>query len=266
MIKYATFRKARIRYSDEGKGRAIVLLHGFPENLQIWEEFSAKLSKSFRVICIDLPGLGESENIGYVHTMELMAQCVHGILHQLKLRRYVIVGHSMGGYVGMAFAELFPENLRGLCLFHSSAFADSDEKKIERDRAGETAKKHRKQFLKTFGANLFADPKDPNVKKLQQITANTSARGIVAALQGMKLRPSREIVLKFAQYPVLFILGKKDKIIDWQKMMPQTEIPPYKEVLFLENAAHMGFYEAPKETLNAIRRFTYKCFRKKAGW
>lgn len=266
MIKFATFRKARIRYSDEGKGRAVVLLHGFPENMQVWQEFSAALSKSFRVICIDLPGMGESENIGYVHSMELMAQCVHSVMQQLKLRRYVIVGHSMGGYVGMAFAELFPENLRGLCLFHSSAFADSDEKKADRDRTSATVKKHPSQFLKAFASNLFADAKDPNVKKLQQITAGTHPRGIIAALQGMKMRPSREIVLKFAQYPVLFIIGKKDKIIDWQKMMPQTEIPPYKEVLLLENAAHMGFYEAPKETLKALRRFTYKCFRKKAKW
>jgi pimeloyl-ACP methyl ester carboxylesterase len=201
MIKYTTFKKARIRYSDQGKGRAIVLLHGFPENLQIWEEFSAALSKSFRVIAIDLPGLGESENIGYVHTMELMAQCVHAVMQHLKLRRYVIVGHSMGGYVGLAFAELFSENLKGLCLFHSSAFADSDEKKLDRDRASETAKKHTAQFLKAFAANLFADPEDPNIKKLQQITAGTSARGIVASLQGMKMRQSREVILKFAEYP-----------------------------------------------------------------
>lgn len=264
MIKYTTFRKARIRYSDEGKGRAVVLLHGFPENLEIWKEFSAKLSKSFRVIAIDLPGLGESENIGYVHTMDLMAKCVHAIMQQLDLRRYVIVGHSMGGYVGLAFAELFPENLRGLCLFHSSAVADSDEKKLDRDKASETAKKHTAQFLKVFAANLFADEDDPSIKKLQQLTTDTSARGTVAALQGMKMRPSREIVLKFAQYPVLFIMGKKDKLMNWEKILPQTEIPPHSEVLLLEEVAHMGFYEAPKETLRAVRKFAYKCFREKA--
>src|SRR5581483_8639197 len=146
MIRYTTFRNARIRYSDEGKGRAIVLLHGFPENLGIWQEFSAALSKSFRVICIDLPGLGESECIGYVHTMDLMAKCVQSVMHELNLRRYVVVGHSMGGYVALAVAELFPENLRGLCLFHSAAFPDSDEKKLDRDKASEVAKKHPKQF------------------------------------------------------------------------------------------------------------------------
>ncbi len=265
MIRYTTFRKARIRYSDEGKGRAIVLLHGFPENLQIWQEFSKTLSKSFRVIAIDLPGMGESECIGYVHTMDLMAECVHAVMHELDLRRYVVVGHSMGGYVGLAFAELFPENLKGLCLFHSTALADSDEKKLDRDKASQTAKRHTAQFLKVFAANLFADKDDPNIKKLQQITAGTSARGVVAALQGMKMRPSREIVLKFAQYPVLFIMGKKDALMNWEKLLPQTEIPRYKDVLLLEDAAHMGFYEEPKKTLRAVRKFAYRCFREKAN-
>lgn len=264
MIKYTTFRKARIRYSDEGKGRAVVLLHGFPENLGIWKEFSAALSKSFRVIAIDLPGMGESENIGYVHTMELMAQCVHAVLKQLDLRKYIIIGHSMGGYVGLAFAELFPENLRGLCLFHSTALPDSEEKKQDRDRASKAAKSHTEQFLKAFASNLFADKDDPNIKKLQQITANTHARGIIAALQGMKLRPSREIVLKFAQYPVLFLIGKKDTLMNWEKLLPQTEIPPHGEVLLLEESAHMGFYEEPKKTLSAVRKFAYKCFKAKA--
>jgi pimeloyl-ACP methyl ester carboxylesterase len=265
MIRYTTFRKARIRYSDEGKGRAIVLLHGFPENLQIWQEFSKTLSKSFRVIAIDLPGMGESECIGYVHTMDLMAECVHAVMQELDLRKYVVVGHSMGGYVGLAFAELFPENLKGLCLFHSTALADSDEKKLDRDKASQTAKKHTAQFLKVFAANLFADKDDPNIKKLQQITAGTPARGVVAALQGMKMRPSREIVLRFAQYPVLFIMGKKDALMNWEILLPQTEIPKHKEVLLLEDAAHMGFYEEPKKTLRAVRKFSYKCFRERAN-
>lgn len=261
MIKYTTFRKACVRYSDQGKGRAVVLLHGFPENLHIWDEFAKELAKSFRVIAIDLPGLGESESIGYVHTMELMARCVHSVLQELKLRRYVIVGHSMGGYAGLAFAELFPENLKGLCLFHSTAFPDSEEKKLDRDRASEAAKKHTGQFVKAFTGNLFANADDPNIKKLQQMVAGTSARGIVAALQGMKMRPGREIILKFAQYPVLFILGKKDKVINWWNMKEQVLIPPDNRVLLLEDAGHMGFYEAPKETLKAVRGFAYKSFR-----
>jgi pimeloyl-ACP methyl ester carboxylesterase len=268
MIGYTTFKNARIRYSDEGKGRAIVLLHGFPENLQIWEEFSAELSKHFRVIAIDLPGFGESESIGYVHSMELMAQCAHEVMHHLNLRRYILVGHSMGGYAGLAFAELHPDNLRGLVLFHSSSYKDSDEKKIDRERSIETIKKRRKTYLKVFTANLFATPnpqkgaKGKNgLKKLREIVANTSARALVAATEGMKNRKDREIILQFAQYPVLFIYGKKDKILNLETMLPQTETPADKEVLILENAGHVGFYEAKEETLNAIIKFANRCFR-----
>lgn len=261
MISYTTFKKARIRYSDEGKGRAIVLIHGFPESLEIWKEFSAVLSKHFRVIAIDLPGFGESESIGYVHSMELMAQCIHEVMHHCNLRRYILVGHSMGGYAGLAFAELFPDNLRGLVLFHSSSYPDSEEKKADRDRSIEAIKKHTKTFLKTFTANLFAKSGNRKLKKLREIASAASVRGLVAATEGMKIRKAREIILRFAQYPVLFIYGKKDKVMNWENMLPQTEIPADKEVLLLENTGHLGFYEAKKETLNAIIKFANRCFR-----
>jgi len=261
MTSYTTFKNGRIRYSDEGEGRAIVLLHGFPENLQIWEEFSVELSKHFRVIAIDLPGFGESESIGYVHSMELMAQCAHEVMHHLNLRRYILVGHSMGGYAGLAFAELYPDNLRGLVLFHSSSYKDSDEKKADRERSIEAMKKRPKTYLKVFTANLFANNRNKNLKKLREIVANTSARALVAATEGMKNRKDREIILQFAQYPVLFIYGKKDKILNLETMLPQTETPADKEILILENAGHMGFYEAKEETLNAIIKFANKCFR-----
>jgi pimeloyl-ACP methyl ester carboxylesterase len=260
MIKFATFRGAKISYTDRGKGRAIVLLHGFPENLHIWDEFGAQLAKNFRVIAIDLPGFGESESLGYVHSMDLMAQCIHGIMQQLNLRRYIVVGHSMGGYVAMAFAEFFPDNLSGLCLFHSSTYADSEEKKADRDRGIAAVKKHPAQYLKAFSANLFANPDDPKLRDVLELVLKSSPRGVVAALEGMKLRPSREVILKFAKYPLLFIYGKKDKIMNYEALLPQTEVPARKEVLLLENAGHMGFYEEPEQTLKALRKFARKCF------
>src|SRR4051812_6939833 len=107
MIKHSIFRETKVRYSDKGKGRVIVLLHGFLESLEIFDELSAKLSKSFRVISIDLPGHGQTPVLGYIHSMELMAQCVKSVLDSLHLKKYVVVGHSMGGYAALAFAELF---------------------------------------------------------------------------------------------------------------------------------------------------------------
>jgi pimeloyl-ACP methyl ester carboxylesterase len=259
MIGYTTFKKAKIRYSDEGKGR--VLVHGFPMNLEVWEEFSAELAKHFRVICIDLPGFGGSECIGYVHSMELMAQCIHEVMHNLGLRRYIVVGHSMGGYAGLAFGELFPDNLRGFVMFHSSSYQDSPEKKADRDRSIATIKKRRKTFLNVFTGDLFARSKDAHLKKVKEICATASARALVAATEGMKDRKDREIILRFSMYPVLFIYGKFDKILPIDKMLPQTEIPRDKETLLLENAGHMGFYEAKQECLNAIIKFANRCFR-----
>ena len=101
MIRHTPFKEISVRFSDSGKGRAIVLLHGFPETSEVWEEYSVKLARHFRIIAIDLPGFGETPCIGYVHSMELMAQCV---MDSRGLRKYLITGHSMGGYVALAFA------------------------------------------------------------------------------------------------------------------------------------------------------------------
>ncbi|NNM95967.1 MAG: alpha/beta hydrolase [Bacteroidia bacterium] len=238
-----------------------MLLHGFPENLHIWDEFASGIAKNFRVITIDLPGFGQSECIGYVHTMELMAQCVREVMRALKLRRYVLAGHSMGGYAGLALAELYGENLSGLCLFHSSSYADSEAKKAERGRSIEAVRKHPAQYLKSFAGNMFADTDDAHARKLADIIASTTPRGIIAALQGMKIRPQREVILKFAGFPVLFIWGKKDKLLNYADMLPQAEAPADKEILLLENAGHMGFYEAPEETLQALKKFANRCFK-----
>ena len=146
-------------------------------------------------------------------------------------------------------------------MFHSSSYKDTNEKKIDRERSIETIKKKRKSFIKVFIGNLFASAKDPNLKKVQDIANSASARALVAATEGMKNRKDREIILRFAQYPVLFIYGKKDKILNLETMLPQTETPADKEVLILENAGHMGFYEAKEETLNAIIKFANRCFR-----
>ncbi len=129
MLKTTQFKKGKVTFSDTGKGRAVVLLHGFLGSHIIWESTISSLSKSFRVIAIDLPGHGDTDCFGYVHTSELIAKCVKTVMDNLRLKKYVIIGHSMGGYAGLAFADLFPDNLRGLCLYHSTAFADTDEKK-----------------------------------------------------------------------------------------------------------------------------------------
>ena len=135
----------------------MVLLHGFLENKSMWNAFVPELAKKNRVITIDLLGHGETECLGYVHAMEDQADMVYALLLFLKIRKVVLVGHSMGGYIALAFAELFPDNVKGLFLLNSTSRADSEEKKINRDRAIVAVKQNYGAFVSMSIANLFSE-------------------------------------------------------------------------------------------------------------
>ena len=259
------FKKIKVHYSDTGKGRVMVLLHGFLGSHKIWNQYIKKLSKKFRVIAIDLPGHGETPSIGYYHSTELLAQSVKAVLDHIGVRRYIIAGHSMGGYTALAFTELYPENICGLCLIHSTAYADTIEKRKDRDRLIKLVKKGRTEFVNEMIANLFTPeyfskfPKE--VEKVQNIAAKISKQAIINSLEGMKERKSRDLILKFTEYPVLFIVGKKDTIINFETIYPQIGLCKYPTILMMENEGHMGFYESPKEPISEIEKFSIRCFR-----
>ena len=132
------------------------MLHGFLGSHEVWSGFIKKLSKKFRVIAIDLPGHGETPAIGYYHSVELLAQSVKAVLDTAGVRRYVIAGHSMGGYTALAFAELYSENVSGLCLFNSTSHADSEEKKKEREKVIQLVKREHKHYVAEVITSLFA--------------------------------------------------------------------------------------------------------------
>ncbi|MDZ7845315.1 MAG: alpha/beta hydrolase [Owenweeksia sp.] len=124
------FKGISFSYSDFDKGPAVIFLHGHLENRSMWRDIVKEIPKSYRKITLDLPGHGESGNLGYVHTMEDMAEAVKALVNHLKLKRFILAGHSMGGYVALAFAEMFPEQVKGLILMNSNTKADTPEKKI----------------------------------------------------------------------------------------------------------------------------------------
>ena len=265
MNKTVIFKKGKIAFSDTGKGRVVVLLHGFLGTKEIWDLTIRNLSKSYRVIAIDLPGHGESDCFGYVHTMDLLAKSVKAVMDSLRLKKYVIIGHSMGGYAGLAFAELFPDNLKGLCLYHSTAYADSDEKKRDRSRSIKVVKANHKIFTTEVIRNLFATK---NIKYLkeeisfaQKIASKTSKQSIIASLEGMKDRPNRDIILGLVEYPIMFVIGELDNVLPASQLLEQTEIIKNKHVLYLEHDGHMGFLESPKQSNQALRKFLRACYK-----
>lgn len=265
---FAEYKKSKIHYTDTGKGRVVVLLHGFLGSHEVWSEFTIRLrrTKKFRVITIDLPGHGETPSIGYYHSMELLAQSVKAVLDKVGVRRYVIAGHSMGGYTALAFAELYPENVSGLCLFNSTSYADSEEKKKEREKVIRLVKKEHKHYVAEVVTSLFAPENvsklSNEVEKVKRIAEKVSKQSIINSLEGMKERKSRDLILKFAEFPVLFIIGKKDGVINYETMYPQMALCKYPSILMLDNSGHMGFYEAPKETVKELSLFADRSFRK----
>jgi pimeloyl-ACP methyl ester carboxylesterase len=241
----------------------VVLLHGFLGSAALWQFTRDELAKRFRVICVDLPGHGKSDCFGYIHSMELMAGAVKAVMEKLRLKRYVLIGHSMGGYTSLAFAELFPDHVRGLCLFHSTSYADSEQKKKDRDAAIRSVKRSPAIYVRSSVKNLFATKNlkhhGKEISFARQIAAKTPKQGIVNALEGMKDRPSRDVVLHFAKYPVLFIIGRYDNILPMQVLLDQSKSLKCQHLL-LENSGHMGFLEQPDTCVKELKRFVRRCF------
>lgn len=257
------FTDSPVKSSDGRKGRCIVLLHGFIESLDIWKEYANSLSKRYRIVCIDLPGHGKSESIGYVHTMELMAEVVREVLRSLQITRCVMIGHSMGGYVTLAFAEKYEHNLLGFSLFHSHGAPDPDEKKKDRDRAIQVVKRNPVILINELVPNLFAPENrkkfNNEIEELIKIASTMTRQGIVNCLEGIKDRKDRREILRKTNLPVLLILGKKDPIMNYENLKTQAKLSEQIQLLSLENAGHMGFIEDKEECYSAIKKFISTC-------
>lgn len=257
MSKFITYRNTQIHYTDTGKGSAIVLLHGFLENSTMWQNLENRLSAKYRIITVDLLGHGKSENLGYVHAMEEMAEAVKAVLDTLNIRRSYFIGHSMGGYVALAFAELYPDNVKGLVLLNSTARADSDDKKRGRDRAIAVVKENHKSFIRTSIPMLFRSKcrkiYSNEIAEVKKQALTTSQQGIIAALEGMKIRQDREVLLHFGPYPKLMILGKKDPVLAYDDLIDQTKGND-TAVVALENG-HMSLIEDREGAEQAIFNF-----------
>ena len=264
MSQYIEYRSQNVHFTDTGNGQVLVLLHGFTESLEIWNSFSGELSGSFRIICIDLPGHGRTANFAPVHDMELMAEIVHAVLSYCRVQKCVMLGHSMGGYVTLSFAYLYPEILKGLILFHSQTDADDEEARRNRDRAIEVVRQNRSGFINQFIPDLFAPVNRERLKNEIEVLKNQagsiSGKALVAAMEGMKVRKNKRDLLASISIPVFFIAGRQDTRIPFNKVLEQIALPAHAEALLLNDVGHMGYLEAPEITLEAVRSFALRAF------
>ncbi|WP_044401732.1 alpha/beta fold hydrolase [Lacinutrix sp. Hel_I_90] len=254
------YKGITIFYTDQGKGSAIVLLHGFLEDASMWSDLVAELSQKHRVICIDLLGHGKTESLGYVHTMEVMATAVKAVLNHLKLRKHTFIGHSMGGYVALAFAKLHPERIKGLCLLNSTYEADDAERKQLRTRANKMVQTNFENMVRMSFTNLFSAKSKLKHKAAfdaaLQIALKTSLQGYMAAQEGMKLREDLSIFFAEAPFKKAIILGKKDSVINVKNTLEFAKNQNIEIQVFSEG--HMSHIENKTDFIKEIMHFIEK--------
>ena len=257
------YKNINVHYTVSGKGRAVVCLHGFLENLHMWDEISKVLALKYKVICIDLLGHGKTESLGYIHSMEDQAKMVKSVLNEQKIRKCIIIGHSMGGYIALAFAELFPQNVKGICLLNSTPAPDNEEKKKNRDRAVIAVKKQHTNFVKMAIPNLFSEENRFRLKKeIDAVTKealNTSVQGIAAALEGMKIREDRSRFLYQTDFPVLVVISKNDPAID--VVNPEEQVRSSKAQNLILWDGHMSHIENTHEVIHGLSKFCKEIYK-----
>lgn len=245
--------------SEQGE-RCIVLLHGYLESLLVWDDFVPLLYKQLRVVTLDLPGHGISVVTGECHTMEFLADTVAEGLKALGIQRCTLVGHSMGGYVALAFCERHPDMLDGLVLLSSTPNPDTEEKAENRRREIALVRAGKKEMLaRVAPAAGFAEENRTRmadaIEDLTEQVFVTEEEGIVALLNGMIARKDQNEMLRQTKVPVLFILGRKDNYIPVEVAEKMVVDHPEARVVWLEHSGHMGFLEEPEATARALINF-----------
>lgn len=251
------FQNKKIFYRTEGKGKPVMLVHGFAENGNIWNKQIDSLKENNLLIVPDLPGSGDSEMLDGEVLIKDYAEVLKAIADRefKNNEKFSLIGHSMGGYITLAFAEKYPALLNSLGLFHSSAFADNEEKILTRKKGIDFIKKNGTEpFLKTSIPNLFYEEtrkENPEIiGQLFNLTKNIAAEALIQYYEAMIHRPDRTFVLKTFERPVLFIIGKYDASVPLKASLQQCHLPDLSVVHILQKSAHMGMWEE-KELSNS---------------
>lgn len=247
-------------YRVYGEGKPVVLLHGFGTDGAIWEKQAAYLEKKYRLIVPDLPGSGRSVRHDAPLSIEMLADNLLLIIENENISSCSLIGHSMGGYITLAFAEKYADRLKSFGLVHSTAYAD-DEAKIN-------SRKKNIVFINTFGAAKYLSQAIPGffsagfkashpdvVNDLIARHSDFQASSLVRYTEAMIDRPERTGVLKKFAGPVLFIAGEHDALIPLEQSLKLCKIPELSYIYVCVQSGHMGMLEEPEFCSAAIDRF-----------
>jgi pimeloyl-ACP methyl ester carboxylesterase len=268
-MKQVVFQHKKMVYYAGGKGKPVMLLHGFAEDSHIWNYQIEKLREKFYVIVPDLPGSGKSEMLEGEVSIEDYAGVIKAIVDiEITGKQkddggknlFTLIGHSMGGYITLAFAEKYPALLNAFGLFHSTAYADDDAKKESRRKGIEFIKSNgASAFLKTTIPNLFSEKtkrENPGlIEKLIDESKDFSSASLIQYYEAMIQRPDRSSVLRSFHQPVLFIMGKHDIAVPIQSSLQQCYLPAVSQMHILQNSGHMGMWEEKDKGSDILLNF-----------
>jgi pimeloyl-ACP methyl ester carboxylesterase len=245
-----------IDVQESGHGFPVVLIHGFPFNSTIWDQFRKNLDGKFRVLTPDLPGLGKSSALPEGFSVADAARALLNKLDELKITDCVVVGHSLGGYVAIEMVAQHKSRFAGLVLFHSTANPDSAEKKENRNKLIEFVERNGPEaFTGKFVATLFSNPDHPGVARAREIALLAQAGAVTGYLAAMRDRPDTGNILLNFQDRVLIISGKNDTAIPPESLKKLTGLSPRIWLELLDGVGHMGMFEAAEKTAEIIDRF-----------
>lgn len=236
----------------------LVLLHGFCEDSTLWEPLIPYLTE-MSILAIDLPGFGQSD-LPVAGNMELFADSIKEVVDILELQHFVLVGHSLGGYVALEFAASWGDRLAGLGLFHSHPYADNEERKTARRRGIELLQSGKRNlYVSQLFPNLFsADFMLAHPEVLEALISNgqrQSAEGIIMALEAMIGRRDHRETLQKLACPALFLLGAEDALVPLDEAWRAALLPEVASIEILPEVAHMGMFEAPAQSAAVLKVF-----------
>ncbi len=238
-------------YQERGQGKPLVLIHGFPFDHTIWEDVASRLESQARLIMPDLRGFGKSPVPDGVYSMRLMAEDIAALLDRLGIHKAILAGHSMGGYISLAFAQAYPERLSGLALVTSQAAADAPERRQARYRLADEVK--RKGLKAVVIANLERYSPNPEVReRCKTLMLNAPKKGVIAALKGMAERSDMQEFLSHLQVPGVIVAGGADAIVSPDKAREMAQIMPRGWMVEVPGGGHMPMFEAPEIVAQAL--------------
>ncbi len=260
MEKKFNYINIKIFYKVIGKGQPVVLLHGFAEDNNIWNDQGSFLQEHCQLIIPDLPGTGKSGMLPKNSTIDDYATSVNALLSNENIEKCILLGHSMGGYITLAFAERYAEKLKAFGLVHSTAFADNDEKKVSREKGIQMMKEYGVfPFLKNTTPNLFSEnykkQHPERVSGLIEKGKNFSTEAMVQYYTAMMNRPDRTEVLAKSNVPVLFIIGSEDKAAPLDDLLKQVSLPNISYIHIMQGVGHMSMWEGAKQLNNYLLEF-----------